>query len=445
MNVTETANEGLNRAWRVVVPATEIDANVDRRLSEIGKTIKMPGFRPGKVPLSLIKKRYGPSVMGEVLEKTVQDSSAKLLQDHEIRPATEPKIEVVSFADGADLEYIVAVETLPVIEPADLGDLALERLVTPVDDAAVDAALERIANGNPQFETVAEPRPAENGDQLLIDFAGTVDGEPRPGMDGQDHPLELGAGNFIPGFEDQLIGMAPGESRTITVTFPAEYHAAELAGKEAVFVVTAKELRARAIVPLDDDFAKKLNFEDFAALKDAARRQIEGEYGRLARLKLKRALMDALAEKHDFPVPQGMVDLEFDSIWKQVQPELTVEEKEKPEDEVKAEYRAIAERRVRLGLLLSEIGQRNAIVVAQEELNRGLIAEARRYPGQEMEVIEAYRKNPRALDSLRAPIYEDKVVDHILTTVTLNDRIVTPEELAREDDEPETPAIAVQN
>jgi trigger factor len=440
MNVTETANEGLNRAWRVVVPATEIDANIDRRLSELSKTMKLPGFRPGKVPLSLVKKRYGPSVMGEVVEKTVQDSSTRLLKEQGVHPALEPKIEVVSFSDGADLEYTVAVETLPTIEPADLSGLSLERLVSPVDDAAVEEALQRIANSNPQFDPVAEPRPAENGDQLLIDFAGSVDGEARPGMDGQDYPLELGAGNFIPGFEEQLVGIAPGESRTITVTFPEAYHAAELAGKEAKFEVTAKELRTRTEVALDDEFAKKLGLTDIATLRDTAREQIGAEYGRLARLKLKRALMDALAERHDFPVPQGMVDLEFDSIWKQVQPELTPEEKEKPEDEVKAEYRGIAERRVRLGLLLSEVGKRNSIVVTQDELNRGLIAEARKYPGQEREVLEAYRNNPRALDALRAPIYEDKVVDHILGTITLNDRIVTPEELARDDDEQDAAA-----
>lgn len=440
MNVTETANEGLNRAWRVVVPATEIGANVDRRLTEISKTIKLPGFRPGKVPLSLVRKRYASSVMGEVLEKTVQDSSAKLLQDQEVRPALEPKIEVVSFAEGADLEYTMAVETLPEIEPADLSGLTLERLVAPVEDKSVDEALERVASNNRQFEPVAEPRPAETGDQLLIDFAGTVDGEARPGMSGTDYPLELGAGNFIPGFEEQLVGVAPGETRTITVTFPTEYHATELAGKEAKFEVTAKELRAPVKTVLDDEFAKKLGLESLDALRAAARQQIEQEYSRLARLKLKRALMDALAERHDFPVPQGMVDLEFESIWKQVQPELTEEEKAKPEDEVKAEYRAIAERRVRLGLLLSEVGKRNAIQVNQEEVNRALIAEARRYPGQERAVLEAYRENPRAINALRAPIYEDKVVDHILGSITLTDRNVTPEELAKEEDETEAAA-----
>ena len=272
MNVTETANEGLNRAWRVVVPATEIDANIDRRLSELSKTMKLPGFRPGKVPLSLVKKRYGPSVMGEVVEKTVQDSSTRLLKEQGVHPALEPKIEVVSFSDGADLEYTVAVETLPTIEPADLSGLSLERLVSPVDDAAVEEALQRIANSNPQFDPVAEPRPAENGDQLLIDFRGSVDGEARPGMDGQDYPLELGAGNFIPGFEEQLVGIAPGESRTITVTFPEAYHAAELAGKEAKFEVTAKELRTRTEVALDDEFAKKLGLTDIATLRDTARR-----------------------------------------------------------------------------------------------------------------------------------------------------------------------------
>ena len=435
MNVTETAHEGLSRTWRVVVSATEIGENVDKRLTELTKTIKLPGFRPGKVPLSLVKKRYGQSVMGEVLEKTVQDSSSKLLQDHDVRPALEPKIEVVSFDEGKDLEYTMAVETLPEIEPADLTGLTLERVVAPVEEKAIDEALERIANSNKQFEPVKKSRAAKNGDQLVIDFAGTVDGEARPGMDGQDYPLELGAGNFIPGFEEQLVGIKPKEERTNTVTFPAEYHAAELAGKEAQFVVTAKELRAAVKVAIDDAFAEKVGLKDLETLKQTARDQIGAEYGRLTRLKLKRALMDALAERHDFPVPQGMVDLEFDAIWKQVQGELTDEEKAKPEDEVKAEYRAIAELRVRLGLLLSEIGRRNTIQVTQEELNRGLIAEDRRYPGQEREVLDAYRNNPRALDGLRAPIYEDKVVDHILGTVTLTDRNVTPEELAREDDE----------
>lgn len=435
MNVTETAHEGLNRTWRVVVPAIEIGANVDRRLTELSKTIKLPGFRPGKVPLSLVKKRYGSSVMGEVLEKTVQDSSSKLLQDNDVRPALEPKIEVVSFAEGTDLEYTMAVEALPDIEPADLGGVSLERVVAPVDDKAVDEAIDRIANNNRDFEPVKKKRAAKKGDQLLIDFAGTVDGEARPGMDGKDYPLELGAGNFIPGFEDQLIGIKPEETKTITVTFPEQYHAAELAGKEAQFEVTAKELRAPVKTEVNDEFAKKLGLTDLETLKKMAREQIEGEYGRLTRLKLKRSLMDALAERHDFPVPQGMVELEFELIWKQVQAELTEEEKAKPEDEVKAEYRTIAERRVRLGLLLSEIGKRNTIQVTQEELNRGLIAEARRYPGQEREVLDAYRNNPRALDALRAPIYEDKVVDHILGTVTLTDRSVTPEELAREDEE----------
>jgi trigger factor len=438
MNVTETAHEGLSRTWRVVVPATEIGENVDKRLTELSKTIKMPGFRPGKVPLSLVKKRYGSSVMGEVLEKTVQDSSAKVLEEKAVRPALEPKIEVVSFADGADLEYTMAVETLPEVEPADLTGLTLERLVAPVDDAAVDEALKRLADGNKQYEPLETPRPAEMGDQLVIDFAGTVDGVARDGMTGSDYPLELGGGNFIPGFEDQLAGVKPGETRTVTVTFPADYHVDELAAKEAVFEVTAKELRAPVKAELDDEFAKKLGLPDLETLKQTVRQQIEGEYGRLTRLKLKRKLMDALAERHDFTVPQGMVNLEFDSIWKQVQGELTAEEKEKPEDEVKAEYRAIAERRVRLGLLLSEVGRRNNVQVTQEELNAGLIAEARRYPGQEREVIEAYRNNPRLVDALRAPIYEDKVVDHILMTIGLTDKIVTTEELTKDDDEAET-------
>ncbi len=321
MQVTETLNTGLKRGFTVVVPEPELTAKREKRLAELGRTMQMPGFRPGKVPMSLLKKRYGSSVMGEVLEKTVQDSSAKLLQDNEVRPALEPKIEVVSFDEGKDLEYTMAVETLPEIEPADLTGLTLERLVAPVEDKAIDEALERIANSNKQFEPVEEARAAENGDQLVIDFAGTVDGEPRPGMAGEDYPLELGAGNFIPGFEEQLVGIMPQEERTITVTFPADYHAADLAGKEAEFKVTAKELRAPVKVEIDDAFAEKLGLKDIETLKQTARDQIEAEYGRLTRLKLKRALMDALAERHDFEVPNGMVELEFDSIWKQVQPD----------------------------------------------------------------------------------------------------------------------------
>jgi trigger factor len=435
MNVTETAHEGLNRAWRVVVPATEIGASVDERLAEISKTIKMPGFRPGKVPLSLVKKRYASSVLGEVLEKTVQDTSGKVLEEQDVRPALEPKIEVVSFAEGADLEYTMAVEALPKVEPADLTGLSLERLTAPVDDKAVEEALERISANNKQYEPVKEPRAAEAGDQLVIDFVGAVDGEAREGMSGVDHPLELGSGSFIPGFEDQLIGIKPEETRTVTVTFPTEYHAADLAGKEAKFEVTAKELRAPVKVTLDDAFAKTLGQADLETLKTLIREQIGREYSQLTRLKLKRALMDALSERHTFEVPQGMVDLEFDSIWKQVEKELTPEEAKQPEEETKAQYRKIAERRVRLGLLLSEVGARANVQITQEELNRGLIAEARRYPGQEQEVLEAYRNNPRALDALRAPIYEDKVVDHILSGVTLTDRVVTLNELTAEDED----------
>jgi trigger factor len=434
MNVTETANEGLHRAWRVIVPAVEIDSTLNQRLAELGRTIKMPGFRPGKVPLGIVRKRYGSSVLGEVLEKTVQDSSAKLLEERDVRPALQPKIEVVNFAEGTDLEYTMAVETLPEIEPSDLTGLALERLVVPVTDEAVDAALERLAKANRAFVAVETPRPAEPGDQLIIDFAGSLDGVARPEMAGTDYPLELGSGSFIAGFEDQLVGLKPGETRTVTLTFPGEYHAADLAGKEAVFEVTAKELRAPVERAIDDELAKALGQEDVAALRQAVRTQIEREYGQYSRLKLKRALLDALAERHDFPVPQGMVDLEFDSILRQLKGDAETSGEAEPDDAAKAEYRQIAERRVRLGLLLSEIGKRGNVQVPQEEVNRALIAEARRHPGQEREVFELYRNNPRALDALRAPLYEDKVVDHILETVTLSDRPVSVEELTRDDD-----------
>lgn len=434
MNVTETTNEGLRRGWRIVVPATEIGANLDRRLTEVSKTVKMPGFRPGKVPMGIVKQRYGQSLLGEVLEKTVQDSSAKVLEEKSVRPAFQPKIEVVKFAEGDDLEYTMDVETLPDIEPADVTDVALERLVAPVDEKALETAMEGLAKNNREFVKVETPRAAKAGDQLLIDFKGSVDGEARPDMEGTEYPLELGSGSFIPGFEDQLVGAKPGDNKTVTVTFPAEYHAKEIAGKEAKFEVAVKELREGIEKPLDDAFAKTLGQEDLTGLKKAIREQIEIERGQFSRLKLKRSLMDILAERHDFPVPQGMVDMEFEGIWRQIQNEVAKEEPAKSEEEAKAEYRDIAERRVRLGLLLSEIGKRADVQVTQEELNRALIAEARRYPGSERKVIEAYRDNPRLLDGLRAPIYEDKVVDHILSTIKLTDRNVSLDELMRDDE-----------
>lgn len=446
MQITETSATGLRREFKVVIPAKDIESRVHDRLSEIGKTIKIPGFRPGKVPLPFLKQRYGQSVLGEVLDVAVNDSSKKAIEDNKLRPALQPKVEVTKFEDGSDLEFNMAVELLPEFEPADMAGIAVTKPVVAVDDKAVDEAIQRIADGRKTSEPVAKKRAAKKGDIAVIDFDGSVDGEKRPGMKGEDYELELGSGSFIPGFEDQLVGVKPGEKKTVEVTFPEGYHAAELAGKAAVFEVDVKELRVPKAPEIDDEFAKTLGFEGgLDALKQAVRERMEADYGNLSRLRAKRQLLDRLAELHDFAVPQGMVDIEFDQIWQRLQEELKqgggdAEDKEKDEETLKGEYRAIAERRVRLGLLLSEVGRRNNVTVTRDELGRAVFAEAQRYPGQEQQVFEFFKNNPQAVESLRAPIFEDKVVDFILGQVKVTEAPVSVEELMREPDEDETAA-----
>ncbi|MFM2045277.1 MAG: hypothetical protein RLY86_3853 [Pseudomonadota bacterium] len=442
MQITETSASGLSREFKVVIPASDLDARVTTKLTEIGKTVRMPGFRPGKVPMPMLRQRYGQSVLGEVVEDAVNDSQAKAIKDGNLRPALQPKVEITSFEPGKDLEYTMSVEVLPEFEPADLAGVEITRPVVPVGDAEVDEALSRLAGARKSFEKVEEERAAVTGDALLIDFDGSVDGEKKPGMKGEDYTLELGSGTFIPGFEDQLVGAKAGENKTVTVTFPADYHAADLAGKEAVFEVAVKELRAAKPAELNDDLANGFGFEDLNGLKDAIRERIGSDYTRLSRLRAKRALLDKLAELHDFAVPEGMVEIEFNQIWTRLQQELKAggadeSDKDKDEAALKDEYRAIAVRRVRLGLLLSEIGRRSNVTVTREELNKAIIAEVQRYQGQEQQVFEFFKKNPQAVESLRAPIFEDKVVDHILSTITVTDVTVTAEDLAKEPDEDE--------
>ena len=440
MQVTETLAEGLKRQFKVTLPAQELDQKLDQRLRQLGATARLPGFRPGKVPLPLLKKRYGGSLLGEILEQAVQDSSSRAMAERGLRAATVPKIEITAFAEGKDLEYTMALELLPEIKPIDFSTLQLERLKVDVTDEEVDKSVERIHQRSRRNEPVSPPRPAATGDTVMIDFLGKVDGQAFAGGEAKDFPLELGTGRFIPGFEDQLVGVGAGEDRTVTVTFPADYPAENLAGKEAVFAVTVKEVRAPVEVPLDDAFAKTLGVDSVEALRRSVREQIERDYAGAARLKLKRALLDKLAEAHHFTAPDGMVEGEFEAIWKQasdakergmLEPELAA----KTEDELKAEYRGIAERRVRLGLLLSEVGRLNNIQVTEDELKRAMIEEARRYPGQERQVIEYYRKSPDAMAGLRAPIYEEKVVDFIVEMATVSERKVTSAELFAEDDD----------
>jgi trigger factor len=437
MQVTETTAEELKREYTIVIPAKEIDEKIDGRLKELSGQVNLPGFRPGKVPMSLLKQRFGKSVLGEVLEKAVSDSSSQALSERSLRPAMQPKIEVTSFDEGKDLEYTLSVELLPDVTPMDFGSLQLERVKILVPDQEIDEALERIAESHKTSKPLAKARKAKLGDVVIIDFKGTVDGEALPGMAAEDHHLELGSNQFIPGFEDQLVGVNVGDEPSVKVTFPDAYGNDKLAGREAIFEVTVKGIEESVAAEIDDKLAESLGAENLEGLKSRVREQIEGEYAKVARTRLKRELLDKLSEAHDFAVPGGMVEVEFESIWRQIEEErkqghLDDEDAGKDDEELKAEYRTIAERRVRLGLLLSEVGSSNNIDVAQEEVNRALFAEAQNYPGQEQQVLEYYKKTPEALANLRAPIFEDKVIDFISDLAKVVERELTPDELRKE-------------
>ncbi len=442
MQVTETTSEGLKREFSVVVPAGDVENQMASRLSEIGRTISLPGFRPGKVPVGILRKRFGDSVRGEVLEKTIQDSWQEALTDKGLRPAAEPKVEIVTFEEGKDLEYKLNVELLPEIEAVDFSTIELERRVVKVDDGEVDAALQRMGENRRTYEAVSEDRGAKEGDQVVLDFTGMVDGEPFAGGEVNDFQIELGQGGFLPGFDEQLDGMKASEKREVKINMPEDHPNDDLKGKEVVFDVTVKEIREAAPVTIDDDFAKSLGIDDLAALKAMVREQIEGEYSQFSRTHLKRSLLDQLADAHDFELPESILGAEFDSIWQQLQDAkerdaLDEDDKAMSEDELKERYRGIAARRVRLGLLISEIGQENNITVTQDDLNRAMHREASRLPGQEAAVLRYFQENPEAMQELQAPIFEDKVVDFIVEMAKVTETEVTIEELMRDPDEVE--------
>ncbi|WP_323990856.1 trigger factor [Nguyenibacter sp. L1] len=437
MQVTETLSEGLKRGFTVTVPAGELESKRAARLKELGQSMNLPGFRPGKVPLSIVKQRYGTAVQGEVLEQAVGDATRALLEERGLRPAMQPRVDLVSGAEpgAADLEFKVEMELLPEIAQPDLSDLALTRLKATPDAETIDKALKDIAGRQRSFETIDEVRPAAQGDVVVVDFVGKVDGEAFEGGTAEDVNVEIGGAGFIPGFAEQIEGMTPGEEKTIAVTFPADYSAAELAGKDATFDIKAKGLKRPVDVAIDDEMAKKIGFEGLEQVREAITRQVEQEYAQLSRLRIKRDLLDALAGKTDFEAPQGMVEAEFAQIWQRVEAdrkagELDEEDKEKDEETLRSDYRKIAERRVKLGLLLAEIGRLNAITVTQDEMMQAIRAEAMRYPGQEQAVFEFFRKNPQATESLRGPIFENKVVDYVIELAKVEEKDVTPEELA---------------
>lgn len=438
MQVAEKKVEGLKREYTVTVPANDIAQLVDARLAEVGQTVRLPGFRPGKAPTALIKQRYGQSVEGEVLEKTIGDTSRDLMTERGLRPAMQPKVEIVQFGEGKDLQYSLAVEILPDITPCDFKTITVERLVVEPKTEDMEKALADLANMRKPSVKVETKRAAKMGDTLEIDFDGSVDGERRPGMKAEKFKLELGSKSFIDTFEEQLVGLKAGDKKSVNVTFPENYGEQSLAGKAAVFEVVVHDLYEPGEVKIDDELAKGFGLESLEKLKEQIKLNMSDSYKQAARQKSKRSLLDELAKKHSFEVPQGMVDFEFQSIWQQrAQQGPDPEEKGTTEDEIKAEYRDIAERRVRLGLLLAEIGRKQSIDITQDDLRQAVFDRAREFPGQERQVLEFYMKNQQALDSLRAPLFEDKVVDYIFELVNIKDVPGTVDDLKGESDEAE--------
>ena len=437
MQVIEKSSEGLRREFNVVVDAAAVEERVTARLNEVGQQVRLPGFRPGKVPMDLLKKRFGQSVRGEVLERTIEESTQAALTEKAVKPALQPRVELVSFDEGKDLEFAIKVEVLPEIAASDFTVLSLTRDISIASDVDIEKALDGIRRSKSTTEAITESRGAAQGDVVVVDFVGRIAGETFEGGAAQGHEIDIGNSKLIAGFDDQLVGAKAGETREVKVKFPDDYPAAALAGKDAVFEVKVNELRRRLLPALDDAFAKDFNATDIADLRERTRSAVQRQFDDLSRVRLKRRLLDKLAETHSFDVPQGMVDAEFDAIWRQVEEakrtnQLDLSDVGKSDDDLRAEYRAIAERRVRLGLLLSDVGQKNNVTIASEDLQKAVMNEARRYPGQEEAVLNYFQNNPQAVETLRAPIFEEKVVDFIIGKAKVTDNPITPEELAKE-------------
>jgi len=448
MQIVEKSGEGASKVYGVTVPAAELARRLDARIAEITPRLNIKGFRPGKVPAAHIRRLHGKALMAEVIEQALTETSQKVLDDNKLRPATQPDLKPESNMDKVlegkeDLSYELAVEIMPDFEPVDLAKIKLKRPVYEPTDAEIEEALADLAK---QTRTYA-PRTgktvkAKDGDQVLIDFVGRLYGEAFQGGSAENHELVLGSGSFIPGFEEQLVGAKPDETKTITVTFPDNYQAPHLASKEVEFEVTVKEVRAPKDAKVDDDLAKQLGLSDLAALREVLKKNLSDQYANNSRFKLKRALLDELDTKHDFPLPPRMVEAEFEGIWRQVEAdkakgELPPEDAKKSEKKLKAEYHHIAERRVRLGLVLAEIGRRNNVQVSDQELTQAMQREAMQYGPQAQQVFDFLRKDPNAAAQIRAPLYEDKVVELIFGQAKITDKKVSKDEILAEDDLPE--------
>lgn len=449
MQIVEKSVEGLSRVYGVTVPSALLAEKVEARIAEITPTLNLKGFRPGKVPAGHVRKMFGRSLMSEVVEQTITETTQKVLSDNNLRPAGEPDLrpegDIQQVVEGkADLSYEIALEVIPEFEPVDFSGISLKRPVYEPTDKEVDEAVAELAESSKTYEPrKGKTTKAKEGDQLLIDFVGRVAGEVFEGGSAEDATLTLGSGQFIPGFEAQLVGAKPEDEVLVKVTFPAEYQAAHLAGKDAEFTVTVKEVRAPKASKIDDELAQRLGIEDLGKLKELLRSNLQSQFSSATRFKLKRALLDILDEKHDFPLPPRMVEAEFSQIWEQVQQDKTAgdlppEDAGKTDEQLEAEYRKIAQRRVRLGLVLAEIGRVNNVQVTEQELAEAMRAEAMRYGQQAQQIFDFLRQNPSAQAQLRAPIFEEKVVDLIVSKAKVEDEKVSKEELLKEDDMPET-------
>ena len=453
MQVTETLSEGLRRELKVTVPAADLEADVEGRLDELCKTVTMKGFRPGKVPLSIVRRHYQPRVLGEVLQQTIETRSREILEERALRPAMQPEIAVTAYDEGKDLEFTVGMEILPDIELGAFSDLAVTRLRAEVSEDAVEDALARLAEAEKRFAPVDEPRPAQEGDQILVDVAVEIDGEPAPERSGTDVPLELGDDAIMPDLVASLVGAQPGEEREVTIDPPEPDPEAEapeeaaLPAPATVFKVTVKEVRERLPSTIDDAFAERRGAKNLDELRGVVREQIGEHYEHASQARLKRSMLDLLDERHRFEVPPGMVEREFGAIWQQVEADAKRADVEiaalldQPEEEARDEFRQIAERRVRLGLLIAEIGRTNDISVEQEDLIRAAMAGARGHP-EPQKIFDFYRAQPQALERFRAPVFEDKVIDFLSELATISDEVVEAETLLRDPDEDEKPSTS---
>ncbi len=436
MKVTETQNEGLKRAYEITVTAEELDTKVNEKLAEAQPEVEMKGFRKGKVPMALLKKQFGQRLLGEAMQETVDGAMSQHFEDSGDRPAMQPQVTMVDgddWKEGDDVKVSMSYEALPDIPEVDYSAIKLERMVVEPDEPAVDEALANLAENAQDFEDRKKGSKAKDGDQVVIDFVGKVDGEAFEGGSAEDYPLTLGAGSFIPGFEEQLVGVKAGEEKTVTVTFPEEYGAEHLAGKEAAFDCTIKAVKAPKAAVIDDELAKKYGAEDLEALKTQIRERLEAEYAGAARAVMKRDLLDKLDEMVKFDLPPSLLESEAKQIahqlWHEENPD--VEGHDHAEVEPTEEHTKLAERRVRLGLLLAELGRKAEVEVSDAEMTQAIMNQARQYPGQEREFFEFVQQNQQMQQQLRAPIFEDKVVDHIAEQAEVSEKKVIKDDLQK--------------